>query len=656
MAWADYLPQFSFNANAAPVDPSSLPALETRRKIAMAMLERGRKGYPKNLGEGLSAIGDAIGERSEMTGLLQQQAAFDQYYKDHTPPAASDLMKRSAADDSGGAPQAVAAVDPGATVAPAAPVTAAPAPVAAVSAEPTDLYKPVETNPDGSIRGNTGDPVTRSVAVAPPVAAVPVPMARPAGAPMAAAAPPLSFDDRFGSAFPNRATGPRSDAGPLNDLQASQMAALMGGGTPGGQPPPYAPTASLGAPGGTLSDADPVQQARAGIYAALLNQNTAPGVPQPNPTQAAVPPPQDTASLGSPPEAASNRPIMTDMQPQPAGPVPAPGAQMAQNAARPGPPPAIPYTPPVTMPPPGPVPDKPADAKYNEMQLRGADMVQQGLRSGNTYLQQQGELLSKLGKQKRDQDNADNKAAWEAQKETERQRVLKRQDAETNQTLRDQQLTEAQAKAAEAQRANRFGGGTAYQQFVGDMSKSYDATQQLSNAMPTIRQAKQALAQSYTGAGAELKLDAGKMLRTLGVPGDYTPEVATEMLGSRMKAIAGGLIKSTVGSQNISDADREFVEKAYSGKINMEPESLRRLLGIAEDTTIRSINRHNDRLIGVAKHPDDSVLRDQYQVPMQYGDPAIAYLKAHPETADLFDKKFGKGHAKAVLQGVPYGQ
>jgi hypothetical protein len=62
-------------------------------------------------------------------------------------------------------------------------------------------------------------------------------------------------------------------------------------------------------------------------------------------------------------------------------------------------------------------------------------------------------------------------------------------------------------------------------------------------------------------------------------------------------------------------------------------------------------------LIGVASDTEkDRPLRRQYLVPMQYGDDAIAYLKAHPETADLFDKKFGKGHAKAVLQGTPYGQ
>ena len=92
--------------------PTASPRWKATTKIAMAMLEQGHGGYPKNLGEGLSAIGDAIGERSEMTGLLQQQAAAaDQYYKDHPPPAASDLMKRSAADDSGRAPQAVEAVD-----------------------------------------------------------------------------------------------------------------------------------------------------------------------------------------------------------------------------------------------------------------------------------------------------------------------------------------------------------------------------------------------------------------------------------------------------------------------------------------------------------------------------------------------------------------
>jgi hypothetical protein len=267
---------------------------------------------------------------------------------------------------------------------------------------------------------------------------------------------------------------------------------------------------------------------------------------------------------------------------------------------------------------------------------------------------QQGEFLIQKGKEFRDKQDADAKAAWEAAKETERQRQLRQEEAERGAGVAQSALIEAQQKADVAK---RYGGAVPYQQFVGDMSKSYDATQQLSNTLPTLQQAKQALAQSYTGKGAELKLDANKMLRMLGVPGDYTPSVATEMLQSRMKAIAGGMIKSTVGSQNISDSDREFVERAYSGTISMEPEAIRRLLNIAENTTIRSINRHNDRLFGVANDVEkDAGLRNSYFVPMQYGDPAVNYLKAHPETAPMFDEKFGKGHAKAILSGKRYGE
>jgi hypothetical protein len=272
----------------------------------------------------------------------------------------------------------------------------------------------------------------------------------------------------------------------------------------------------------------------------------------------------------------------------------------------------------------------------------------------NPYAQQDMQRIIDVEAAKRAQQDKVLNEQFTAQQTQARELEMKRQEQIATKAKR---TSEGEGVLREADIAKRFGGPVPYQQFVADTSKSYDATQQLSNALPTLQQAKQALAQSYTGKGADLKLDASKMLRGLGVPGDYTPVVATEMLQSRMKAIAGGLIKSTVGSQNISDADREFVEKAYSGNISMEPESLRKLLGIAEDTTIRSINRHNDRLNSVANDPEkDSALRNQYSVPMQYGDSAVNYLKAHPETAELFDKKFGKGHAKAALTGARYGQ
>jgi hypothetical protein len=557
---------YAFSGSAPAGDPSSFSALENRRKIALAMMARDRKGYPKNVGEGLTAIGDAIGERSQLSQLDAQQAAYDKWNADHPPPLASTLMQQPPPAATGPRAEVSPQLAPGAQPVQTAEVAA---PWQQTAAAANDAYQPADALP---------------------------PVQDAGGAPQMASAD----------------TGTLSDAPPV--------------GAPTGQPNPAAVRASI---------------------AQLVNPRQ--GVPPQNPllgggqSPAAMPSTvsPDPSLLGSPLEAEQNPP------------------RPFKVAQAPGTAPSIPeinrVTPPVTMPPPGPV-QQPPNARYNQMELKGADLEQWGNQRGDPRAIAQGQLLQKIGKEQRDRENADLQKKYELDRQQEMQRVLEQEKAQQGKGLAQQQLEEATTKAADLKRTNRFGGSVPYQQFIGDMSKSYDATHQLSSTLPTIQQAKQALAQSYTGKGAEIKLDANKMLRTLGVPGDYTPAVATELLQSRMKAIAGGMIKSTVGSQNISDADRDFVEAAYAGKISMEPESLRRLLSIAEDTTIRSINRHNDRLIGVAKHPDDSVIREQYQVPMQYGDAAVNYLKAHPETADLFDKKFGKGHAKAILQGTPYGQ
>jgi len=548
-------------------DPSSYRALDLRRQIALAAMARDRKGYPKTIGEGLTAVGDAIGERGQMNALNTQLAAYDKYVRDNPEPKASELLRQQDR-----------------------PTTPPP--------------RQQTSEADASVFPDVNPAATAATIPASTIASL-------QGAPDVAAAQPPPVQD-------------------------ASVAPQTGGYTQLAQ-----------ADTGTVSDAPPVgiqPAAQPDVRNALAQQVMAQrqGGPQPNPLlggQAPASMPStlvpDPALLGSPDRSVENRPIVPDF---------ARYAQAGTASPRPSAP-AVVSPPVVNMPSTLDEPKQPPNAPHNNLELQGADLQQRGLRSGDRDMAERGKALMEMGKQIRDKQDADAMEQYKLRYQTWQNRS------------NPINIGEAQAKAKEADIANRFGGLVPYQRFVEDMSKSYDATQQLSNTLPTLRQAKQALAQSYTGAGAEVKLDAGKMLRALGVPGNYAPEVATEMLASRMKAIAGGMIKSTVGSQNISDADRDFVEKAYSGKISMEPESIRRLLGIAEDTTIRSINRHNDRLLGVANDAEkDQPLRRQYLVPMQYGDDAVSYLKAHPETADLFDKKFGKGHAKSILQGLSYGQ
>jgi len=548
---------YAFNGNAAPADPSSYRALDMRRQIALAaMAQGGRKGYPKNLGEGLSAIGDAIGERAQLGALNQQLAAYDKYVAANPEPKASDLLR--------GADQ--------------------PQPQ-----QRSEIAPAVQTTDAGVLPDPSTAPV-QTASVAPP--------------------PPQA--DAL--TYPQTAANIPSDIVSDVPQPGIQRAAL---------PPP-----------------DP--DIRAQLAQQVLQQPRS-GVPQQNPMLAGQAPasmpstlPLDPALLGSPDRSAGNRPIVAPNI-QVAGPPQAGGGAYAGPNL--GPLSRQQPTPPMEE------PRQPREAPHNNLELQGADLQQRGLRSGDRDMAARGQALMQMGKDIRDKQNADAMEKYKLNYQTWQSR--------SNPIA----IEEAKVKAKEADIADRFGGTIPYQRFVEDTSKSYEATQQLSNTLPTLQQAKQALKQSYTGSGAELKLDAGKMLRQLGVPGDYAPEVATELLRSRMKAIAGGMIKSMVGSTNISDADRDFVEQAATGKISMEPESIRRLLNSAEETTIRSINRHNDRLHSVASDPEkDKPLRNQYRVPMQYGDDAVAYLKAHPETADLFDKKFGKGHAKSVLQGTPYGQ
>src|SRR4051812_19941570 len=125
----------SFIFNAKPTPASAVPSyeqLQTRRKIAAAMMAQRSKGYPKTLGEGLTAIGDAIGERGYMNKLDAMEQAK----------SAQDAEVLRGVDAPTAPPVAAARTsyaDPGAdaseTITPAAPSTIAPA---ATPSAPTD--------------------------------------------------------------------------------------------------------------------------------------------------------------------------------------------------------------------------------------------------------------------------------------------------------------------------------------------------------------------------------------------------------------------------------------------------------------------------------------------------------------------------------------
>src|SRR5436190_2755336 len=96
---------FDWLPGADPADPSSREAMLMRQKIALSMMARDRKGYPKTVGEGLASIGDSLSEAFQTKTAANQLAAYEKYQKEHPAPTAADLLPKTS-DASGAVPAA----------------------------------------------------------------------------------------------------------------------------------------------------------------------------------------------------------------------------------------------------------------------------------------------------------------------------------------------------------------------------------------------------------------------------------------------------------------------------------------------------------------------------------------------------------------------
>lgn len=153
-------------------------------------------------------------------------------------------------------------------------------------------------------------------------------------------------------------------------------------------------------------------------------------------------------------------------------------------------------------------------------------------------------------------------------------------------------------KEQRAQTNVNVGGGSDKQIFDA-LEKGGEAAQAAATGLQSIREARRAVeGGGYFGAGADIKLGLQKTAAALGIA---TPEtlgkiVNTETFRSAIAPQISATMKATVGSTQISNADREFAEKAAGGSISLDEKSIARLLGIMEKANKVIIDRHQKRL------------------------------------------------------------
>jgi hypothetical protein len=151
--------------------------------------------------------------------------------------------------------------------------------------------------------------------------------------------------------------------------------------------------------------------------------------------------------------------------------------------------------------------------------------------------------------------------------------------------------------------ANKKAGATSVTVGGGDNKQVFDAVAESASGaksaavgLNALREARNAVEGGIiSGAGANARLGLQRVGALLGVA-DPNVIVNTETFRSAIAPQVAATMKATVGSTQISNADREFAEKAAGGSIELNDQTIRRLLGIMERAGTAAISSHMDRL------------------------------------------------------------
>jgi hypothetical protein len=169
------------------------------------------------------------------------------------------------------------------------------------------------------------------------------------------------------------------------------------------------------------------------------------------------------------------------------------------------------------------------------------------------------------------------------------------------------------------------------------------------------------------GPGAEWKLKAAKLLNASGLPG-FVGKDNTELI-SNTEQLQKGLASQTLDAIKTSglgagagftNADRDFLEKARSGNIDMTPETLRRTAELARRSAEATAEKWNTRVRQIPKSAIqgtglsvEPVVLPKFEarkaVTSDIPQAAIDFLKQGRGTKEQFDAQFGAGSAKRVL-------
>lgn len=175
---------------------------------------------------------------------------------------------------------------------------------------------------------------------------------------------------------------------------------------------------------------------------------------------------------------------------------------------------------------------------------------------------------------------------------------------------------------------NDMTGGDGKQVFNAMMAQT-DTARAAASGLNALREARKAVeGGGFFGAGADARLGFAKIGQLLGFEDGRI--VNTETFRAAIAPQIAAMMKATVGSTQISNADREFAEKAAGGSIALDDRSIKRLLDIMERGSTAVVERHLEMLDEVYPDgPDRKFARERALMNVRVRPPPTA-LPADP--------------------------
>ncbi len=147
-------------------------------------------------------------------------------------------------------------------------------------------------------------------------------------------------------------------------------------------------------------------------------------------------------------------------------------------------------------------------------------------------------------------------------------------------------------------------GGGSDKQIFDALDESAKEARATASGLTGLREARAAIqGGAITGAGADQRLALQKIGALVGVA-DPTKITNTETFRAAIAPQVAAVLKSTVGTANISNTDREFAEKAAGGSITLDEKSISRLMDIMERASIGRLEAHQKKVEKIYSDPE----------------------------------------------------